>query len=130
MSRLSLLTIVYFFASAFGLLTVLLQSADGAAADVGDHILQRDAATDPIPGLWFSDLFYRALANFTLRRADGMSCCRQSALYEAHLSNHTSWTVRMGRLPGPSTTKYFEFGNMHTGRLFGVGPTDISTKRI
>jgi len=53
------------------LLSILLQSAEGAGADIVDHILQRDAATDQIPGLWLSDLFYRALANFTLRRADG-----------------------------------------------------------
>eukprot|EP00102_Acyrthosiphon_pisum_P024389 XP_016661599.1 PREDICTED: nose resistant to fluoxetine protein 6-like isoform X2 [Acyrthosiphon pisum] len=91
MSR-PLLTITLF---ASVLLSVLLQSADGAGADIGDHILQRDAANDPIPGLWLSDLFYRALANFTLRRADSTACRRQSAMYEAHLSNHTSWAVRM-----------------------------------
>ncbi|CAI6365150.1 unnamed protein product [Macrosiphum euphorbiae] len=91
MSR-PLLTIALF---ASVLLSVLLQSADGAGADFGDHILQRDAATDQIPGLWLSDLFYKALANFTLRWADGPSCRRQSALYEEHLSNHTSWAVRM-----------------------------------
>jgi len=94
MSRPSLLTIAYLFAFAFGLLTVLLQSVDGAGADVGDHILQRDVATDPIPGVWLSDLFYRALANFTLRRADSTACRRQTAVYEGHLSNHTSWAVR------------------------------------
>jgi len=95
MSRPPLQPIAYLFAFAFGLLAVLLQSADGAAADVGDHILQRDADTDlQIPGLWLSDLLYRALANFTLRRADSTACRRESAMYEGHLSNHTSWAVR------------------------------------
>ncbi|KAL5241660.1 hypothetical protein ACI65C_009070 [Semiaphis heraclei] len=95
MSRPSLLKIVLI---ASALLTVLLQSAgcDAGTEDVGNGILQRNfAATDPIPGIWLSDLFYRALANFTLLQADGTACRRQSALYEGHLSNHTSWAVRM-----------------------------------
>ncbi|CAI6373319.1 unnamed protein product [Macrosiphum euphorbiae] len=91
MSR-PLLTIALF---ASVLQSLLLQTADGAGADIGDHILQQDAATDQIPGLWLSDLFYRALANFTLGRAESTVCRRQSALYEKHLSNHTSWAVRM-----------------------------------
>jgi len=91
MSRPSLLTIALFGSA---LLTVLLESANGARVDVGDHVLQRDAAADSIPGLWLSDLFYRALANFTLQRANGTACRRQSAMYEEHLKNHTSWAVR------------------------------------
>lgn len=78
MSRPSLLKIVLF---ALAWLTVLLQSAD-CDAGTDDGISQRNdaAAADPIPGIWLSDLFYRALANFTLRRADGMACRRQSAV--------------------------------------------------
>ncbi|KAF0752063.1 nose resistant to fluoxetine protein 6-like isoform X1, partial [Aphis craccivora] len=68
-------------------------SAVGASrTDVDDHILQRDTR---IPDLWVSDLFYRALANFTLRRAAGTECRRQTAVYERDLRNHTSWAVRM-----------------------------------
>ncbi|XP_022177145.1 uncharacterized protein LOC111038383 [Myzus persicae] len=90
MSRPSLLTIVLF--ASVSLLIGQLQSANG---DGTDHNFQRDTTADLIPGTWLSDLFYRALANFTLGRADNTACRRQSAVYEEHLSNHTSWAVRM-----------------------------------
>ncbi|KAL4143277.1 hypothetical protein QTP88_005628 [Uroleucon formosanum] len=94
MSRPSLLTIALL---ASLLLTVLFLSAESAGAHVGvgNHILEHDAAKEPIPDLWLSDLFYRALANFTLWQADGEACRRQSTMYKEHLSNHTSWAVRM-----------------------------------
>lgn len=40
------------------------------------------------------------------------------------------YAVSVGRLPGPSATKRFSFGSMHTRHLFGVRPTDITTKPI
>ncbi|KAL4143275.1 hypothetical protein QTP88_005626 [Uroleucon formosanum] len=94
MSRPSILTIALL---ASLLLTVLFLSAESAGAHVGvgNHILEHDAAKEPIPDLWLSDLFYRALANFTLWQADGEACRRQSTMYKEHLSNHTSWAVRM-----------------------------------
>jgi len=89
MSRLSMPTIAFL---ALALQIVLLRSADGTSrADVDDHVMQRDTR---IPDLWVSDLFYRALANFTLRRAAGTECRRQTAVYERDLRNHTSWAVR------------------------------------
>lgn len=89
MSRLSMPTIAFL---ALALQIVLLRSADGTSStDVDDHVKQRDTR---IPDLWVSDLFYKALANFTLRRAADTECRRQTAVYERDLSNHTSWAVR------------------------------------
>jgi len=94
MLRLSMPTIAFL---ALALQIVLLRSADGTSrTDVDDHdVLQRDTR---IPDLWVSDLFYRALANFTLRRAAGTECRRQTAVYERNLRNHTSWAVRSDRI--------------------------------
>jgi len=47
-----------------------------------------------IPGSWVSDLFYQALANFTLRHAGSSECRKQAEIYDNHLRNYTSWAVR------------------------------------
>ncbi|XP_026815122.1 nose resistant to fluoxetine protein 6-like [Rhopalosiphum maidis] len=53
------------------------------------------AVADGLPGPWISELFYQALANFTVRNVGSSACRIQSDLYDRHLRNHTSWAVRM-----------------------------------
>lgn len=90
MSLLSMRTIAFL---ALALQIALLRSSHGMSkTDVDDHVMQRDTR---IPDLWVSDLFYRALANFTLRRAADTKCRFQTAVYERDLRNHTSWAVKM-----------------------------------
>lgn len=47
-----------------------------------------------IPGSWVSDLFYQALANFTVRHVGSAKCRRQAEIYDSNLRNYTSWAVR------------------------------------
>lgn len=47
-----------------------------------------------IPGSWISDLFYQALANFTVRHVGSTECRKQSEIYDNSLRNYTSWAVR------------------------------------
>lgn len=48
-----------------------------------------------IPGSWVSDLFYQALANFTIRHVENTGCLKQVEIYDNSLRNYTSWAVRM-----------------------------------
>ncbi|XP_060865863.1 nose resistant to fluoxetine protein 6-like [Metopolophium dirhodum] len=48
-----------------------------------------------IPGSWVSDLFYQALANFTVRHVGSSECRKQVEIYDNSLRNYTSWAVRM-----------------------------------
>ncbi|KAL5241672.1 hypothetical protein ACI65C_009082 [Semiaphis heraclei] len=48
-----------------------------------------------IPGSWVSDLFYQALANFTVRHIGSSECRKDVELYDNNLRNYTSWAVRM-----------------------------------
>lgn len=45
------------------------------------------------PETWVSDLFYRALANYTVRNVGSTACRTQSAMYEQNLRNYTRWAV-------------------------------------
>lgn len=47
-----------------------------------------------IPGSWVSDLFYQALANFTVRHVGSSECRKQVEIYDNSLRNYTSWAVR------------------------------------
>lgn len=47
-----------------------------------------------IPGSWVSDLFYQALANFTVRHVGSSECRKQAEIYDNSLRNYTSWAVR------------------------------------
>jgi len=47
-----------------------------------------------IPGSWVSDLFYQALANFTVRHVGSSECRKQVEMYDNSLRNYTSWAVR------------------------------------
>eukprot|EP00102_Acyrthosiphon_pisum_P008731 XP_003245760.3 PREDICTED: nose resistant to fluoxetine protein 6 [Acyrthosiphon pisum] len=50
---------------------------------------------DIYPESWVSDLFYRALANFTIQRVGSSACQRQVNMYVKNLQNYTDWAVRM-----------------------------------
>ncbi|XP_050052902.1 nose resistant to fluoxetine protein 6-like isoform X1 [Aphis gossypii] len=50
---------------------------------------------DGLPGPWISDLFNRALFNFSIKHVGSSACRTQSDMYDRHLQNHTSWAVRM-----------------------------------
>lgn len=63
------------------------------AGDQSDTSLQDK---DIFPDSWVSDLFYRALANFTMRRVGNTACQQQVDMYVKHLQNYTDWAVRMG----------------------------------
>ncbi|XP_025193573.1 nose resistant to fluoxetine protein 6-like [Melanaphis sacchari] len=62
------------------------------ASDRSDASLQDK---DIFPDSWVSDLFYRALANFTIHRVGSTACQRQVDMYVKHLRNYTDWAVRM-----------------------------------
>jgi hypothetical protein len=49
---------------------------------------------DSIPDSWISDLFYRGLANFTMRRVGSTACQQQVDMYVKHLQNYSDWAVR------------------------------------
>lgn len=49
---------------------------------------------DIYPELWVSDLFYRALGNFTIQRVGSTACQRQVDMYVRNLRNYTDWAVR------------------------------------
>jgi len=61
------------------------------AGDRNDTSLQDK---DIFPDSWVSDLFYRALANFTMRRVGSTACQQQVDMYVKHLKNYTDWAVR------------------------------------
>ncbi|XP_026810739.1 O-acyltransferase like protein-like [Rhopalosiphum maidis] len=63
------------------------------AGDKNDSSLQDK---DSIPDSWISDLFYRGLANFTMRRVGSTACQQQVDMYVKHLQNYSDWAVRMG----------------------------------
>jgi len=46
------------------------------------------------PESWISDLFYRALVNFTIQRVGSSACQRQVDMYVKNLQNYTDWAVR------------------------------------
>uniref|UniRef100_A0A2H8TW21 Nose resistant to fluoxetine protein 6 n=1 Tax=Melanaphis sacchari TaxID=742174 RepID=A0A2H8TW21_9HEMI len=62
------------------------------ASDRSDASLQDK---DIFPDSWVSDLFYRALANFTIQGVGSTACQRQVDMYVKHLWNYTNWAVRM-----------------------------------
>lgn len=78
--------------------------AAAAATSVGspdskdDRLKSSRSVPRDVPGLWASDLFYRALANFTVRNVGTAECRQQVDVYETNLRNHTSWAVRSKHL--------------------------------
>lgn len=61
---------------------------------VNDQVDRIPAAANDMPGPWISDLFYRALSNFTIQHIGSSACQTQYEMYDRHLRNHTSWAVR------------------------------------
>jgi len=59
-----------------------------------DRIPGVGIADDGLPGPWISDLFHRALFNFSIKHVGSSACRTQSDMYDRHLQNHTSWAVR------------------------------------
>lgn len=64
-------------------------------ANVGTEksLSHREIRTMPAP--WAADMFYRALANFTVHEDVGTAACRkQTQMYLRHLKNNTYWAVK------------------------------------
>lgn len=63
-----------------------------------DQNAYRDGAqqtVDSLPGLWVADMFYRALANFTVQTDVGTpDCQKQTQMYIRHLKNNSYWAVK------------------------------------
>lgn len=56
-------------------------------------------AADPVelPGVWAADMFYEALANFTVREDAGPTsdaCRKQTRMYARHLKIGSYWAVK------------------------------------
>lgn len=48
-----------------------------------------------LPGRWLADMFYRALADFTVDDPGSSDACRkQTRTYVGHLKNNTYWAVK------------------------------------
>lgn len=79
-------------AAVVGLFVVLLSAVRSSDSQVDG--IPAAAIADRLPGPWISELFNRALANFTVRNVGNSACRTQSAMYDRQLLNHTSWAVR------------------------------------
>jgi len=54
----------------------------------------KDDGVDIYPESWVSDLFYRALVNFTIQHVGSSACQRQVDMYVRNLQNYSDWAVR------------------------------------
>lgn len=80
--------------SVVGLALVLVLS-DGLLVNSEPTTAPAKGSLDAVyPGPWLSELFYQALANFTVRNVGSTVCQKQSRMYDMHLQNHTNWAVR------------------------------------
>ncbi|XP_025193565.1 nose resistant to fluoxetine protein 6-like [Melanaphis sacchari] len=70
------------------------QVASNNESFVALNVAAKTSNTD-IPGSWVSDLFYQALANFTVRHVGSIDCRKHAEIYDNSLRNYTSWAVRM-----------------------------------
>jgi len=71
-----------------------LNNSSMASAGDGANATLLDNDDVVIPDLWVSDLFYRALANFTVSRVGSTACKRQTDIYVTNLRNYTHWAVK------------------------------------
>lgn len=69
-------------------------AVSGSLRNTKNDDLKSSSSFSEIPGSWVSDLFYRALTNFTVRNVGTTNCRKQVEMYETNLRNHTSWAVR------------------------------------
>lgn len=56
--------------------------------------IPRNSDAVVFPESWVSDMFDKALVNFTVRGVGSPSCQEHSELYERNLGNYTSWAVK------------------------------------
>ncbi|XP_060877768.1 O-acyltransferase like protein-like [Metopolophium dirhodum] len=70
-----------------------LNGSDMAFLGKGENVPLKD--DDIYPESWVSDLFYRALVNFTIQHVGSSACQRQVDMYVRNLQNYTDWAVRM-----------------------------------
>lgn len=63
-----------------------------------------------LPSLWVADMFYQALANFTIQERLGSTTCQlQTQLYIRHLKNNSYWAVQSEYPNTLSTFSFFFF---------------------
>lgn len=92
-------------------LFALVLAAEPIANQANNESLARTRSLDTVyPVSWVSDLFYQALANFTVRNVGSTACQKQAKMYDEHLRNYTSWAVR-------SKYPFYEH-NAHTSPYF------------
>lgn len=86
----------YSFTEILIIMFVLLSTeySNGQLAFNKSFMTLNGASNAGIPRLWISDLFYQALANFTVRHVENIDCLKQVEIYDNSLRNYTSWAVR------------------------------------
>lgn len=66
-----------------------------ASADSDRQANNSVRIADGLPGPWVADLFYQALANFTIQEDVGTSACqKQTQQYIGGLKNNSYWAVK------------------------------------
>lgn len=70
---------------------VLAESSDQA---INESSAFTKSSEKLYPEFWVSDLFYKALANFTVKNVGSIACQNQGDMYDKHLQNHTNWAVK------------------------------------
>lgn len=76
-------------------LMLALAESYGQTANSGpSKVFMGTSDTVIFPGSWISEMFYEALANFTIRDFGNTACQKQSEMYDINLQNYTSWAVK------------------------------------
>lgn len=83
---------MFYSSSALVIFTLVLVQSSGQV--INESLTFADSSDTIYPDLWISDLFYQALANFTVRNVGSTACQKQGKMYEKHLQNHTNWAVK------------------------------------
>lgn len=88
--------------------SIHLSALNGSsAAFPGNGQMAPPKDDDVYPESWISDLFYRALANFTIQRVGSSACQRQVDMYVRNLRNFSDWAVRSELTRNMIITKYY-----------------------
>lgn len=81
---------VYLFA-----ITICPSHALSDSPNVSSSSLTPAGGPSPLPGKWVAEMFYQALANFTvIEEAATAECRRQTRMYVSQLRNNTYWAVK------------------------------------
>lgn len=67
---------------------------NGLLANTESSLTSTQRSDIVYPKLWISNLFYKALVNFTVRDGRSTACQNQVKMYEQHLWNYTNWAVQ------------------------------------